>query len=365
MNKQIENIFNYLLRKMADGTFKQGELLPFEKQLAGDFGTDLNNAHRAVSALEKHGLVIRKKRFGTIVTPDLDLTLARRLLNETSRQVCVLYSMTPHWIHWDQNSFDGLAEVIEPKGYSIVYKNLPTSSEGRESYAGLLHEIELQNMCALIIFPDQEDFYFMNDNSDLLQNLSIPVFMLNRSGEPLLMDTVSYISMDPFGDGLFVGKLLKKNNCRNIAMLNVTEPQFWAEQRYKGLKQGLTGGDKSFSCPVNFTVESQQPLLDFVIQQGMESVVVAVNNCIAAQFIDYAKARKLQVGRDYRVISFDDHPMYRSYNLTTLTVPRKKIGQLFGQMICDNSWLKAYRGLYTIKIHSDLIVRDTLKPECL
>lgn len=365
MNKQIENIFNCLLKKMADGAFKQGDLLPFEKQLAEDFGTDLNNAHRAVSALEKHGLVIRKKRFGTLVNPGLDLNLVRRLLNETSRQVCVLYSMTPHWIHWDQNSFDGLAEAIEPKGYSIIYKNLPANTAGRQCFADLLNEIELQSICALVIFPDQEDFYFMNDNSDLLENLSIPVFMLNRSGEPLLVDMVSYVSMDTFGDGLFVGKLLKKNGCRNIAMLNVTEPQFWAEQRYKGLKQGLTGGDKSFSCPVSFTVEDQQPLLDFVIQHGRESVVVAVNNCIAAQFIDYAKISKLQAGKDFQLISFDDHPMYRSYNLTTLAVPRKKIGQLFGQMVCDNSWLKAYRGLYTVKIHSYLIVRDTFKPEYL
>ena len=365
MNKQIENIFNYLLKKMADGTFKQGDLLPFEKQLAEDFGTDLNNAHRAVSALEKHGLVIRKKRFGTLVNPGLDLNLVRRLLNETSRQVCVLYSMTPHWIHWDQNSFDGLAEVIEPKSYSIVYKNLPTSSEGREAYADLLREIELQDMCALVIFPDQEDFYFMNDNSDLLQNLSIPVFMLNRSGEPLLMDMVSYIAMDTFGDGLFVGKLLKKNNYRNIIMLNVDMPTFWSEQRYEGLKQALTRGDRDFPCPSNFTTKDEQLILDFVTRHGPESVVVAVNNLVAAQFIDYARVRKIHAGKDYRMISFDDHPMYRSYNLTTMAVPRKKIGQLFGQMVCDTSWLKAYRGLYAIKIHSELIVRDTLKPECL
>ena len=253
--------------------------------------------------------------------------------------------------------------MIEPKGYSIVYKNLPTSSEGREAYADLLREIELQDMCALVIFPDQEDFYFMNDNSDLLQNLSIPVFMLNRSGEPLLMDMVSYISMDTFGDGLFVGKLLKKNGYRNIVMLNAEVPAFWAVQRYEGLKQALTRGD--IPCPLNFTTNDGQSILDFVTQHGPESVVVAVNNVVAAQFIDYARIKKLQAGKDYRMISFDDHPMYRSYNLTTLAVPRKKIGQLFGQMVCDNSWLKAYRGLYVIKIHSDLIVRDTLKPERL
>jgi DNA-binding LacI/PurR family transcriptional regulator len=365
MNKQIENIFNYLLQKMSDGTFGPGAPLPIEKQLAEDFGTDSNNAHRAVNALEKHGLVIRKKRVGTSVSPSLDLKLVRRLLNEISRQVCVLYSMTPHWIHWDKNSFDGLAEEIEPKGYSIIYKNLPTSASGRQCYADLLNEIELQNICALVIFPDQEDFYFMNDNNDLLQNLSIPVFMLNRSGEPLLTDMVSYIAMDTFGDGLFVGKLLKRNNYRNIIMLNVDMPTFWSEQRYEGLKQALTRGDKDFPCPSNFTTKDEQQILDFVMQHGRESVVVAVNNLIAAQFIDYAKQRKLQAGKDFRVISFDDHPMYRSYNLTTLAVPRKKIGQLFGQMICDDSWLKAYRGLYTVKIHSYLVVRDTFKPECL
>jgi DNA-binding LacI/PurR family transcriptional regulator len=94
-------------------------------------------------------------------------------------------------------------------------------------------------------------------------------------------------------------------------------------------------------------------------------MVVAVNNEFGANFIDYAKTKKVKAGKDYRMISFDDHPMYRSYNLTTMAVPRKKIGQLFGQMVCDNSWLKDYRGLYTIKVHSELIVRDTFKPAIL
>lgn len=364
MNRQIENIFSHLLKKMVDGILKPGDLLPIEKRLAEDFGTDLNNAHRAVKLLEKHGLVIRKKRFGTSVHSDLDLPLARRLLNENSHQICVLYSKTPHWIHWDQNSFDALTEVVKPKGYSIAYKHLPTN-EGRESYAAALHETELQGICALVIFPDQEDFFFMNDNSDLLQNLSMPVFMLNRSGEPLSTDMVSYISLDPFGDGLFVGKLLKKNGCKSIVMIN-QENSFWANKRYEGLKRGLFRGGKDFPGLIQCTKKEEQgDVIDFVRKHGPESMVVAVNNIFAAQFIDYAKTKKLKAGKDYRMISFDDHPMYRSYNLTTLSVPRKKIGQLFGQMVCDNSWLKDYRGLYAIKVHSELIVRDTFKPAYL
>jgi DNA-binding GntR family transcriptional regulator len=45
MNKQIENIFNHLLKEMVDGILKPKELLPIEKRLAEEFGTDINTVY--------------------------------------------------------------------------------------------------------------------------------------------------------------------------------------------------------------------------------------------------------------------------------------------------------------------------------
>lgn len=364
MNNIIIDIYRSLLTGINNGETKPGEPLPPEIKLADAFGTNRMNAHRAVKMLEDNGLVVRKKRIGTVLSENIDHNLIVRLIKEANRIIYVLYSSTPHWIHWNETSFIALEKEIAQANYSVMYDSIPVGGT-REDYIALLNKISEAGASALVIFPDTEDSMFLQKNGDLLLDFQMPVYMLNRSGEPIPLDMVSFVSMDPFSDGITIGTLLKKHACRNIVMINEDTGQyFWGIKRYEGLLIGLQRGNGNKGLPENIpaTPNGFAKTLELVKKHRGNLVIVAVNNHYAAKFIDFAKQQGLFIPADYRLIAFDDNPLFRSYNLTSMAAPVQKIGRLFGKLICDRSWLEEYRGKVSIKVNSELVIRETFKP---
>jgi DNA-binding LacI/PurR family transcriptional regulator len=182
------------------------------------------------------------------------------------------------------------------------------------------------------------------------------------------MDMVSLVSIDPFGDGAAVGTLLRQQGCRNLGMLNEDSGKaFWGVKRYEGLLLGLehgSGGDPPAAPLLNFigNADGFADAARAIRQANGDYVLVVVNNHYAAGFIDFAKREGLHIPSDYRLITFDDNPLYRAYNLTSMAIPVERIGRLFGKLICDQSWLKEYRGKVSIKVSSELIYRETFRP---
>jgi len=362
MNNTIIDIYRSLLSGISNGETKPGESLPPEIKLADAFGTNRMNAHRAVKMLEDNGLVVRKKRIGTVLSDNIDHNLIMRLIKEANRIIYVLYSTTPHWIHWNETSFLALEKEIATADYSVMYDSIPAGGS-REDYAALLKKISDAGASALVIFPDAEDAGFLDKNGDLLLDFQMPVYMLNRSGEPIPLDMVSFVSMDPFSDGITVGSLLKKCGCRNIAMFNEGEGLFWGVKRYEGLLLGLQReNEKELPENIQATPNGFTRVLELVKKHRGDMVIVAVNNYYAAKFIDFARQQGLFIPTDYRLIAFDDNPQFRSYNLTSMAAPMQKIGRLFGKLICDRSWLEECRGKVSIKVNSELVIRETFKP---
>jgi GntR family transcriptional regulator of arabinose operon len=359
MNNITIKIYRSILKNILDGSTPPGSMLPPETKIAEGFDTNRMNAHFAIKKLEKAGLLTRKKRVGTKIKPDIDLAQAELLLKETNRSIYIIYSMTPHWIHWNEASFAGLEEIVEPEGYTVTYRNIPTGQE-RKKYEELLQEIINTEASALVIFPDMEDSAFMRVNADLLRDFQIPVYMLNRSGEPIPMDMVSFVSMDPFGEGAKIGSILRKNNCRNILMLT-THSAFWGKKRLEGLELGLKP-DSDF-----LWLEADKENFEKVIEKIRESkgniVIVPAHNEFAANIIDLANEAGLKAPEDFELITFDDNPLYKSYGLTSLAIPTREVGRVFGKLICDQSWMNNYRGRISIKINPELIVRETFKPK--
>jgi DNA-binding LacI/PurR family transcriptional regulator len=364
MNDIIREICRSLLAKISSGEIKAGDPLPGEIKLAETFGTNRMNAHNAVKMLESKGLVIRKKRVGTVLRNDIDQNLVSRLALEANRIIYVLYSKTPHWIHWNETSFLALEKEIASAGYSVIYDNIPNDT--REDYDALLKKISSAGASSLVIFPDvEDDSVFLRKNADLLLDFQIPVYMLNRGGEPMPMDMVSFVSMDPFGDGIAVGTFLKKHGCQNVAMFNEESGKtFWGIKRYEGLLVGFRQGNGKATSQTENILSSPDGFsraFELIKKNRGDMVIVAVHNQHAAKFIDFAKEHDLSIPTDYRLITFDDNPLFRSYNLTSMAVPMQKVGKLFGKLICDKSWLEEFRGKVSIKVNSELVVRETFK----
>ena len=64
-----KGIANDLARRIAEGDLAPGERLPSGETLAETWGVSRHTAHRAVEELQRQGLVVRQRRWGTVVAP--------------------------------------------------------------------------------------------------------------------------------------------------------------------------------------------------------------------------------------------------------------------------------------------------------
>jgi DNA-binding LacI/PurR family transcriptional regulator len=192
--------------------------------------------------------------------------------------------------------------------------------------------------------------------------------MLNRSGEALAFDMVSFVSLDPFGDGVYVGELLRKNKRKTVLMLNEgSGTAFWGVKRYEGVELGLRHGNTEEFLLRNIPVNENEfeNFVNEIKKSPSKCTVIAVNNYYAAKLIDTAENAGLSAPEDFELISFDDNPAYRAYNITSMSAPMKEIGELFARFVCEDSWINAYRGKISIKLPGELVIRETFKPELI
>lgn len=367
MNEKIREIYSAMAEMISAGKMNAGTPLPKEIELAEKFKTTRMNAHRAIKELEKNGFVYRKKHVGTFISKNFDSQDLRKAIKKANRNVYVLCSTKPNWIHWNEFSYSALEQKLLKKNFTVTYKNIPQTNS-RESYIEILNEMSQKQASALIIFPDMTDADFLSANKDLLLDLEIPILMLNRSGEAMAFDMVSFVSLDPFGDGVYIGELLRKNKRGNVLMLNEgSGTAFWGVKRYEGVELGLRHGNAAEFTLRNINVKEDgfAAFADELRKSSGKVTVVAVNNYYAARLMDTAKEKGLSIPRDFELIAFDDNPSYRTYNITSMSAPMKEIGELFARFVCEDSWINAYRGKISIKLPGKLVVRETFTPELI
>lgn len=364
----MRTVYRDLLGQLIEKKLKPGDLLPTEKELAEKYKTTRMNIYRVFKILSSHNLVSSRKRAGTVVASAPDLELASFLMDESSRLIYVLYSQTPHYIHWDNTSFAALESVVGKKNYTVYYKHIPTG-RSRADFEQILEGVVAIGISALVIFPDSEDVAFLDENNDLLVDLKIPVFLLNRGNKVSKLDFVSTIALDNFGDGIAIGKLLRQNGCKHIITLGASKPiDFWHIRRLEGIRLAIKNTDLSKKIELEeiniLDSEKHEYVLNMIEKDRNDRnlAFVAVNSLFAARFMDFCSAQGLRPVKDYDLLAFDDNPLYRSYDITCMAVRVREIGEIFGKMICDTNWFKEYQGRISVRLLSRLMIRSSCRP---
>lgn len=75
-----QNVANLVAKQIESGAYKVGDLLPREEDLAQNLNVSRNTMRHALQLLEDQGLILRKKRLGTVViatrpTPSMTVNL--------------------------------------------------------------------------------------------------------------------------------------------------------------------------------------------------------------------------------------------------------------------------------------------------
>lgn len=358
-------IYEYLLGGILRGDFPIDEAIPTETELASRFNASRMSAHFAVKALQRHGLVTRRKRKGTYVAKRPGAPLARQLKGLTAKRVHVLagFDHSAH-LHWDDKTLEEMESVLADAGYSMT--SVPVSPD--ETPNGLreqLRAVAEEGSAALVLMSSPRMTPFFQANVELIFQYHRNVFVFDRGDTPAEAWPFNVLSLDPLGEGVATGEYLYARGYRHIAFLDSSEHRrYWADERFAGLRLGLLRASDGVLSPERWSLpddEGPRTCCERVRAAACHYAIVAPNDNRAALLIEHARTQGMAPPTDFGLMSFDNNPQYRAFNLTTVAPPLDQIGRLIGQLVTGAFMPKGTQANFIVKLPSHIIERDTIR----
>ena len=358
-NDKIHAVFRGLVEEIISGNYPVGSRLPTDRELAARFNTSRINVFRALEQLKQLGIINSRKRAGTVIAAIPDAELSRELLNNSSRMVYCLKSATPHFIHWNAQTFAALEKRLEYASLQLHYLTIPGS---RDELQKIIDESMSTGAAGLIIMPDSEDSDFLNFNSDLLIDVSTPIVMLNRGNDVSRLDFVNSVNLDNMGDAIRMGVLLRKNGFKRMLVpgANGFSRCVWGKKRLAGLELSFQGpGITRPEYPACNRFE-----MDYCLDRALadkDLILAALHQMSAAQLLDAAAKRQLTAGKDFNLVTFDDDPAFAGYELTSTKVRHAAVGDMIGKLLLNSRKDRDESIWNSIRIAGELIQRTSCR----
>ena len=175
MLKGWKSIAENVAEEIATGTLAPGQRLPSGEELAATWGVSRHTAHRAIEELQRQGLVVRQRRWGTVVAFQLRKSVGRVALMVDRFAPAVNFPPAEML----RGISDGLGEGTD---LVVIDARSDPAVEARRL-------MDLGDVDGLIIVPTADPA-----NTAQLQRLvdeGIPVVVLDRIPEGLRADAVT------------------------------------------------------------------------------------------------------------------------------------------------------------------------------
>ncbi len=334
MNKQIKDIHDYIINLIAEKKLHPGDRVPSGEELAAAFKTGRMNGHRAVKELENEGIVKRSRGVGTFISQDVSPAAIQQFLNSSEKYIHLLYSFKDDlMIHWNDRTLSILESELRRKGFIVIHKEYPDIDV--ENMCEFIKSLNVAGSSGLILFPEYAGkLDEMLLHPEILMLCKSDIYVYNTGHLIMPEMPLNCIALAPYNDGFMVGRILKRSGRRNVFFLSSRslEPK-WALDRYHGILLGLSGekerpGVKLFSKVAD--------MADAIKKSAEHICVVTANDKDAAALLELAAKRTLKCPEHFELISFDNDPNFRAYNITTVAPPVENVGTLLGKMISGN-----------------------------
>jgi GntR family transcriptional regulator of arabinose operon len=322
--------------KITDNTFKAGEKIPSENELASRFAISRQTVRQAIGTLVTEGILVREHGRGTYVCfPEIKTSSGKTM------RIGVITTYLDDYVF--PGIIHGIEEILTANGYTLslgITHNKPSDEEKS------LIQIMQSGVDGLIVEGTKSAL--PNPNGplyDQLREKNIPVVFINgyyRGCQD------SYVILDDVKAGEMLTNLLIENGHTLIGGL-------FKSDDYQGIGryEGLLKSTKNHNLTVNdngvlwYTTEDFQYYfegsMDKIILDRLKEVtgVVCYNDLAAAALIRLLKRNNILVPEDISIVSVDNSFLAKELvcNLTSIIYPAKKIGrraaQLLLQLITD------------------------------
>ncbi len=323
----------WIKENIENSTFKTGEKIPSENELAARFTISRQTVRQAIGTLVAEGILVREHGSGTYVSLP-----GKKASFEKTMRIGVITTYLDDYVF--PSIIHGIEEVLTANGYTLslgITHNKPSDEEKS------LIQIMQSGVDGLIVEGTKSAL--PNSNQRLYEQIkekNIPTVFINGYYRDY---KGSYIILDDVKAGEMLTDILIQNGHTLIGGIFKSD-DLQGIGRYEGLlksmkKAGLTVNDNSI---IWYTTEDFQYFfeggMDKIILDRLKDVtgVVCYNDLVAAALIRLLKRNGKSYPEDLSIVSVDNSFLAKHmvFNLTSIVYPAKKIGKKAAQLLLQH-----------------------------
>ncbi len=354
-------IYKDLYYKIKSGAIAVGAKLPTEEELAKSYDVSKITVKTALNLLKADGLVLRKKRLGTVVLNGLVNGSGEKL-------IAVIF---PQFDRLDVRLINGLKQIAKEKNVSLsFFDSQMEPAQEREILQWLLS----QNVAGVLFMPLSQ-----SSNLDIVSMFAIQKIPVVFMDFPSYTPPATTVTSDNFGGAYAMTKYLVDVGHTNVGFFPFSEGFIpTAASRFEGYCHALTDNGIPIQNEFLFTVPQQNiySIMHSVTDDSAKvsqafferyrklevkpTAIVCVNDLCAYSLIKESKNYGVAIPDELSVTGFDNLAVSAQSGITTVAQNYFEISKT-----ALLSLLRVIEGSMppsTIKIRTVLVRRDSVKP---
>lgn len=354
----LSQLMTYFRERILDGRLSVGTRLPTDDELADLYQISRDTVRQALALLANEGLIERVQGRGTFVIQPRSNGSA--VTQPKQKQIGLVLNRTLR-THLTMNLLVGVEQAAKSHGYNVSF----TYAEGeQDQQARDIARLQANHVLGMIIWAMGDTTH---DASILqLQTDQFPLVLIDRYFPGLAID---YVGSDNIGGGYRATEHLLILGHRHIGFVFAQEETLQTTSVYERW-QGYCKALQKYEVPYDETLVvpdvrklqsgAREGLVEFLQRPDRPSAIFAVNDYIALDVLQAARAIHLRIPEDLAVVGFDDQEFAAHVHppLTTIKQQFIDIGLRAGTLLINR--IEGIAGPPKhIELPTNLIIRES------
>jgi LacI family transcriptional regulator, repressor for deo operon, udp, cdd, tsx, nupC, and nupG len=203
-------------------------------------------------------------------------------------------------------SISGIEDVAEKNNYTVL---MGQSHDSEEREKKIVETMKSHRVDGVIISISKNTVNY--EHFESLKKYGIPVVYFDRIPK---MTDIHYVACNMVSGTMQAISFLIKKGHRVIGMINGPEKLFASQERKEGYQQSMTKSrlkfDPSLVVNSDLTLEGTQLAMEELLRSKRKpTAIVAFNDYVALDAIQFALKRKKKINKDISFVSFANLPI--------------------------------------------------------
>jgi GntR family transcriptional regulator of arabinose operon len=354
----LSQLMTYFRERILDGRLSVGTRLPTDDELADLYQISRDTVRQALALLANEGLIERVQGRGTFVIQPR--SNGSPVTQPKQKQIGLVLNRTLR-THLTMNLLVGVEQAAKSHGYNVSF----TYAEGeQDQQARDIARLQANHVLGMIIWAMGDTTH--DTSIQQLQTDQFPLVLIDRYFPGLAID---YVGSDNIGGGYRATEHLLILGHRRIGFVFAQEETLQTTSVYERW-QGYCKALQKYEVPYHETLVvpdvrklqsgAREGLVEFLQRPDRPSAIFAVNDYIALDVLQAARAIHLRIPEDLAVVGFDDQEFAAHVHpsLTTIKQQFIDIGLRAGTLLINRIEGMAGPPKH-IELPTSLIIRES------